>query len=1076
MSCRLPLFRHPLPSFALWCLVALIWTVATPHAQPSPSVDQVSLNPARTLTQYVQDVWTVEDGLPQNSVGAVLRTQDGFLWVGTQEGLARFDGLRFELDYRGLPSSFVSALYEEADGTLWVGTYGGLVSYADGQFSDPIEGLPGNRISTLASDAAGTLWVGTYDGGLGRITGENVDAFTLADGMPEDAVMDLAVGSNGVVWIATRTAGLVRYDPTPGVQGRFTTFTSADGLPDASLTSLAFDPTGALWITTENGLSRYAGEHFTTFTTEDGLPLSDLRTILADDRGAVWLGGNDGGIARFYQGRFSALTPQTGFPDGTVRALHLDNEGNLWIGTDSGGLTRLRDDALVPYSTAEGLTDSYVWSVYEASDGALWVGTEGGLSRLYQNQFTTFTTEDGLPSNRLIAVRGTRDGAIWAGTHGDGLIRYAEGQFTIFTTEQGLPDLSIYALYEDLPGNLWLGTGGGLVRYTDSQFTTFTTDDGLSSNLITVIAEDTRGCLLVGTYEGGLNTLCDGTVVRQVTTDHGLPSDLVLSLYVDNAGVIWAGLLGGLARIEGDAVHTFTADDGLYSDEILQLFEDRSGNVWMSSNRGLFRVPKQALNAVAAGKAEMVESVPHGRATGQRTLEFNGGVQPAGWQSTNGTLWFPTTEGVIAVQPNDLQNRPIPTPHIEALFVGEESLALDGAVTLPAGDSRFYFRYVAPSFVAPERLRYRYQLEGIDAGWVEADHRREAFYTKIPPGTYTFRVQALGDGGRVSEVRSLTFERTPHFYQTVWFFALCLVLAVGLLYLIYVLRIRYLMARQRELAHLVEVRTEDLREANQRLTETSELKSQLMHMVAHDLKNPLNGVHEIAKLLRMELETEAPQQEFATLIEEAAEQMLAMVIRFLDAEALDSDTLNIDFQPVDLTAEVHAAAHRFQGAAERKEQRLTVEAHTEKSFVRADPAWLKEVFDNLVSNAVKFTPPGKRIWIGVEPAGDSVRFAVRDEGPGLTPDDLDRLFGKFQCLSAQPTGGESSSGLGLSIVQRVVELLGGQVWAENAPEGGSIFFVELPATDEAPAAAPASGEAPDEAFDEFDLGGVLLEG
>ncbi|MEM1041433.1 MAG: ATP-binding protein [Bacteroidota bacterium] len=733
------------------------------------------------------------------------------------------------------------------------------------------------------------------------------------------------------------------------------------------------------------------------------------------------------------------------------------------------------------------MADSYVWSVYEDPGGALWIGTEGGLSRFDQGQFTNFAVGDGLPSSRIIAVRGTQDGTLWAGTHSAGLVQYASGQFSTYTTDDGLPSPSVYALYEDRSGTLWIGTGGGLVRYNpgaERRFTTFTTDDGLSSNLITVVAEDAAGCLLVGTYDGGLNTLCGETVVRQTTKASGLPSDLVLSLYVDGEGVVWAGLLGGLARIEGGAVHTFTTDDGLYSDEVLHLFEDEAGTFWLSSNRGLFRVPKSSLTAAARGQDVTVASISYGRVTGQRTLEFNGGVQPAGWHSADGTLWLPTTEGVISLRPEDMAALPVPAPHLDAFLVDGTSASIGGPLLLPPGGSRYHFRFAAPRFVAPERLRYRYRLDGVDAGWTEGEGRHEAFYTNLPPGPYTFRVQAVDEDGRVSETRSLAFEIEPHFYQSLWFLGPALLGLTGLLYLLYLLRVRYLVARQRALERLVEARTADLREANHRLAETSELKSHLMHMVAHDLKNPLNGVHEIAKLLKMELPPDAPQQEFVTLVEDAAEQMLALVLRFLDAEALDSDTLNIELQAVDMAAAARAAAGRFQAAAERKDQRIAVETSTETPFAQADPAWLQEVLDNLVSNAVKFTPSGKHIWIGVSCSQDaggarSVRFSVRDEGPGLTQDDLDKLFGKFQRLSARPTGGESSSGLGLSIVQRVAELLGGRVWAENAPEGGSLFVVELPASEPAPAerSAPAS-IAPDDdtAVDEFDLGGVLIGG
>lgn len=1006
-----------------------------------------ALDPAKALSQYVLDVWTTDDGLPQNSVNTILQTRDGYLWLGTQEGLARFDGHVFRVFTRHnseLQHNVITVLHEDQAGRLWVGTQGGGLSRWDGErFTNftAETGLTSDLISAVLEDRDGTLWIGTYDAGITRYRDGRFSYTTEADGLSSNAVTALATDRQGALWIGTREAGLNRYR-----NGRLTTYRAEDGLPGDDVATLRAGADGRIWIGTRNhGLGWFKDGHLAKYTEADGLPNESLRCLYEAPNGALWMGTNHGGIVRMQQERFETL--KEGLPHDVVRALYEDREGSLWIGTDGGGLARLRNGKFTTYTVREGLAHNFAYTVYEAADGAVWIGTEGGgVSRLKDGQFTTFTTEDGLASDIVIAIQGTRDGSVWLGTYGGGLSRYRNGRFTTFTAEDGLPGRSAFALYQSKQGDLWIGAEGGLARYRDGRFTTFTTEDGLASNLITAIGEDADGRLLVGTFDAGLDVLSEGRVVAHYAEEDGLQSNTVLSFHADEEAV-WIGTQeGGLHRLKDGVLTSYTLQDGLFSDSIFRILEDGQGRLWMTSNRGLFRAAKYELNAFAEGKATSITSVAYDKNDGLRSQEFNGGVQPAGWKAQDGRLWFPSVEGVVVVDPEHIPANTLPPPvHIETMIADGQPIPMATSLELPPGVRRFEFRYAGLSYAAPADVRYRFMLEGVDETWVEAGARREAFYTNLAPGEYTFHVLASNNDGVWSERgAAVSFYLAPFFYQTSWFYGVCLLSFLLLGLLGYTFRVRRLKAQQRELEDLVGTRTADLREANHALREASALKSQLMHIVAHDLRNPLTAVREIAKMLTEE--TEDSQAEMLGLVVVNANQMLTMVSQLMDAEALESGKITLNREVISLATLAGATLPTHRQQAAQKGQEIFMEAEPETDYtVLGDPVWLREVVDNLIGNAVKYSPFDKRIWVRLTQHAGRVRLAVRDEGPGLTDDDQQRLFGMFQKLSARPTNDEPSSGLGLSIVKQIIEMHGGEVWAESPLDKGSTFIFELPA-------------------------------
>ena len=1032
--------------------------------------------PDRPLSQVVLDTWDRADGLPQLSVTALAQTADGFLWAGTQEGLARFDGVRFvsfDAVTGHLPTSAVTALHAGADGALWIATREGIARRRAGRFETLGGALREDYVFAITEDRAGRVWAGARSGAVARSDGGAFRPVAGLDTLSAGVTALAAVG--GAVWIGTHGAGLWRWD------GQRVRAVAPSRLGETHVTSLVAGPDGLTVGTLGGGAYRIRRNRLTRI---GALAETAVRTLHRDPAGTLWAGAEQGGLVRASGPAPAALGEDGGLPHATVRSLLTDREGSLWIGTEGGGLARIRPGKFTTWGTPEGLTSDIAFSITQSADGAVWVGTEGGgLARIRQGAVATIGTADGLPGDVVLALAPARGGGVWAGFHGAGLAHVHDGRVRTIGPDQ-LGTGSVFGLHADADGTVWAATSAGLTRIQDGRISTYTAADGLTSDVVTAIARDARGRLLVGTYEAGLTVLetpADGVrVVATVREADGLGSDAVISVLAAADGAVWLGTEGGgLARwTPGEGVLSVRAADGLPSDVVLHVLHDGDA-LWLSTNRGLVALREADVDAFAAGRADSVPVTVYDEADGLRTREFNGGVSPAGWRAADGTLWFAGAAGAVAVPPRVSANAAAPPVALTAVRADGERLALGAGVRLEPGTRRLAIDYTALSFIGSADLPFRYRLDGVDDDWVEAGPRREADYTNLAPGDYTFRVQAANADGVWSPVpATLAVTVAPSLTQTAWFRTLAALGLLGVLGLAYAGRVRHLKARQRELEELVAERTEtvetekaraeealgraeaawaqgeidretieaqaqDLAAANEQLAETSEVKSHLMRVVAHDLNNPLGVVLGYADLLR-DAEDEAEAEEFIGVIEGAAGDMVALVKRFLGAEAIDAGRLAMHPEPLDLARLARHVAGKFVPAARQKGQTLDIEADT-PAWVSGDRDWLKEVADNLVSNAVKYTPPGRAIHLSVVQHEGRVQLRVRDQGPGLTADDQAKLFGRFQRLSAQPTGDESSTGLGLSIVKKVVEMHDGRVWAESVPGDGATFIAEFDA-------------------------------
>jgi PAS domain S-box-containing protein len=769
-----------------------------------------ALDPRKAITQYSHSAWQIEDGLPQNSINAIVQTRDSYLWLGTQEGLVRFDGVHFTVfdmkNTPGLIHNYVMALCEGNDGSLWIGTFGGLARLKGGQFTayTTEAGLSNHVVRSIHAGRDGSIWIGTGGGGVNRFKDGTFTVYTTAQGLSTNDVNVVYEDQQGILWVGTEGGGLNRF-----VSGQVTTFTTKDGLAGNSVSALRQISDGSLWIGTATGLSRFKDETFTTYTTKDGLSDNQVRAVLQDQHGILWIGTN-GGLNRFKDGRFSVFAQRDGLSSNLVDTLYEDREGSLWIGTEGGGLNRLKDGKFLSYTKREGLSNERVRPIYQSRDGSLWIGTEGGgLNRIKDGQITTYTTKDGLPANEVRAIYESSDGSLWVGTNG-GLSRWRGGRFTTYTTKDGLANNYVRAVWEDQAGDLWIGTSGGLNRLTPGVLTTYTIKDGLINNVVRILYQTKDGSLWIGT-NGGLSRIKDGRLTP-FTPKEALSGIVILSFYEDSDGALWIGTgHGGLYRFKNGRFIAIRTTHGLYEDAAFHILEDAHGNVWMSGNKGLSRVSKRALDDVADGRSRSVTGVTYGIGDGMPSSECNT-ASPGGWKTTDGKLWFPTIKGVVVIDPDRLTSNRLPPPVvIERIIINKAALDVSQDNRRPAGKGELEFHYTALSFLAPERVRFKYRLEGFDRDWIDVGTRRVAYYTNIPPGNYRFRVIACNNDDVWNHTgAAFEFYLRPAFYQTWWFYGLCVLALVVMSLGVYRIRVRQITAQQKKLVRLVNERTQEL--------------------------------------------------------------------------------------------------------------------------------------------------------------------------------------------------------------------------------------------------------------------------
>jgi ligand-binding sensor domain-containing protein len=750
-----------------------------------PVPEAAALDPKRRMSEYIVDFWQEDSGLPQKYVYVIRQTRDGYLWVGTRSGLARFDGVRFTVfddrQEQQLQESEVTSLDEAPDGSLWIGTNGGGVSHLrDGRFTTygAEDGLPSAFITDVAHAPDGAVWIGT-NGGVARLKDGHVTRYTKAEGMPDERVHCVYVDDAGVVWIGLESGLATLRD------GRVEDQTASNPQLHTYVRHIVPDGAGGLWLASRAGLIRFKDGVGEIVTTPRGLILG----LSVDPQGTVWFATQsklfryrDGVAEMFEQAEFMRVGADRTLKQSTlnnIQTLATDREGSVWIGTAQSGMARLRD-AVFSTVTDESSEDDHVRvpAVFGDSQGAVWLALGGGEVGRYK---------DGVLERVRFSENGNVDtfcedleGAIWA-ADGKTIAKYRSGRFV------NVPEAKaegVVASLADRSGNIWFGgSKRGLFRYRDGQVTQYTKAEGLPGEAVRGLAEDKRGAIWIGTRDGGLARWSDGRFTTWGRKE-GLPSASVSAVHVDPDDAVWVATRRGLVRIRDGRVSVFTARHGLPANFFYQIVGDDLGYLWLTYGRGILRLSRQELNDVADGKAAALTYRTFGMESGMKNTSMVIPNQPAATRARDGRLWFGTGDGAAVVDPRSLvQNQVVPPVWVEEIRVDDRRSPARADATFPPGEGDVELRYTGLSFVAPQSVRFRYKLEGFDADWIDAETRRVAYYTNLPPRSYVFHVKACNNDGVWNDTgHSVRFHLRPHWYQTGWFrVGALLTLGMGLL-------------------------------------------------------------------------------------------------------------------------------------------------------------------------------------------------------------------------------------------------------------------------------------------------------
>ncbi|MGO8838583.1 MAG: two-component regulator propeller domain-containing protein [Limisphaerales bacterium] len=741
-----------------------------------------------SVSDYLIDVWESEQGLPQDSVTSIVQTRDGYLWLGTYNGLVRFDGVRFKIfDASNSPKfgdNRITSLYEDAHDTLWIGhETGNLTQMQAGKFQPVNLGnnWPGGAIIAIKADADGVLWVLSKEGALVSLEGARL---AVTNAGPRDEVPALVRDRNGELWVVRGSlSGTLRngrlMPRAPGVQAETGEVQMACASRD-----------GGLWLTGSGRVKKLAAQG--TIVDRGPAPWGqDYVTAMLEIKTGQLLVGTlrEGLFLLSPDGTGLHFTRQNGLSHDWVLDLCEDREGDLWVGTGGGGLDVLRKRKVEMAKAPDDWGGRAVLAVTPRAEGGLWVGTEGaGLYQVDNGEVKPFGQTNGLLNSFIWSMFEDRDRDLWVGTFGGGLFVRHEGKFQF---PKGLenPAAVVFALYQDRQGIMWVGTQTGLGRYANGQCTWFTRNDGLVLPNVRVITEDATGTLWFGMSGGGLGRLKDGELA-QFRRMAGLPSDFVWSLLAEPDGTLWVGTFGGgLCRLRDGRFATISMREGLPDNIICHIADDGQGNFWISSYGGIFRVRKDELNRCADGQLKTVNCLVYGKAEGLSTLECSGGFQASGCQTPDGQIWFPTIKGLAVVHPADVKINLFPPPVvIEGVMVDDQMVPLPGPdqsapaarLQIQPGKHRLEIRYTGLSFAAPEKVQFKYRLDGLESDWENVGPRRVAYYSYPKPGNYTFRVTAANNDGVWNENgASLAFTVLPHFWQTWWFTGAAVLAGIG---------------------------------------------------------------------------------------------------------------------------------------------------------------------------------------------------------------------------------------------------------------------------------------------------------
>ncbi len=1007
---------------------------------------------------------SLDQGLRSSSIYAIYSDRHGYLWIGTDEGVTRYDGSglwHFSVE-QGLLDNVVFSIHQDREGNLWFGTQGGLCKFDGVYFYQYGTGSPfhQNAFFDIAEDQDGNLWFATGEAGLLKYDGKRFYQYSTQHGLPTNFTTSLAVEGPGRVWVGT-SRGLVLFDGTT-----LTRKSLARDDPFKEVRSLLLDDDQNLWVGCRPGISKCEDGKMLELSGVESATGNEVTTILQDSNGVIWLGTRRAGILRYDGHSFTRYTDAEGLPQNWIHTGIIDPNGELWLGTRGYGLVRFRPSSFSHLSTANGLSHSNVQSILEDKNGHTWYGTSKGLTKFDGSHFYHYGEQQGFFPPFVQDILEDSRGHLWFATHGDGAVRFDGVHFIYYTSRQGLSSNYLYSMIEDHSGRIWFATlGGGICRLDSQNFTHYTMDEGLTANEVLTIFEDKDQNIWLGTWNGGVSRF-DGQYITHFTTNEGLVGNTVQTISQDATGHLWFGTRSGLSIYDDDQFLNYGSGDGLSHPRIWSIQPDGDGRIWVSTEKGLTLMVRKASSDSHQLNAHPFAFYRFGKLNGLKRWEFE---RNSVLLDSKNTISWGTSAGAVSLDLNqyslpDVQPKLfLNTIKINDVFrdyrseqaLGQSNRAnhmvecfdsvapftnLPTSLHLPYDLNHLTFRFSAIDWSSPQDLTYQFKLEGLDYDWSSPTSEGKADYRNISPGHYTLQVRAQGQAQRSSLPLNYSFSISPPWWKAWWAYLFYVLAFCALAFGIW----QYEWKRR-------SIAAEAIKQAD-----INNFMVNFYTNITHEFRTPLTVILGMADTLRVKLnKTGDPNLNSSVeMIERNGKKLLNLVNDMLDLAKLEEGTMKLKLVQSDIIPFIKYVSESFQSLAEDSQIKLTIYSEIEQIVMDFDPNKLAIIISNLISNAIKFTPSKGKIIVHVTKREiDDVPHAVVkvvDNGTGLSEADAAQIFDRFYQAESSHAQQISGTGIGLSITKELVGLMQGTIQVKSALEKGSTFEIRIPITNRAP--------------------------
>ncbi len=1001
--------------------------------------------------------WTSKSGLSQNTVNAILQDAKGFIWIATSDGLARFDGINFKRysvkEYPALKSNRIITICQAPNDGIFVTTESGDVLLYDGKaFNDLTQTLnPRKQIiwNIVIRDANEVYLLGSD--GLFYFSGQELKKINLRNSGSIEAAEHLdriylispdsllvADGINFYIYNKDRLTAKVHYGVhhtnhietlTRDYKGNFL-FTKADEI----FVSRTFEGLA-------NPESVYPGiKAYRVYSSDN--------CLFVTTHSSGFFKISDNGIEKILDN--SVLGEHTG-------VILLDSEGLLWIGTPVNGAFQLKQKYLYQLDKSYGIKEKNTYAMFRDSKNRIWIGQNQGLQEISDNKIFLHTDRNGLYNNCIWGITEDKSGNIWFATNGAGLFRYDGKKFHHIELESYKESgINFFSAYRDSKGTLWFGSENTISRYINEKFELFHHKNNTRQNPFRNILEDENGKMWFAS-DLGLYSFEGTNLIPAKDVD----APLSRTLYQDKKKRLWVGTYGyGIRVLFNGKFVSINEVNGLYSDIISTIVEDESGTFWFTTNRGIFSISGKIIDNYLAGKTNRVTCVTRGITDDLANNEFNGGCEPNYIKDADGDFWFPSLGGPVVLYLKNYstfkKQRPV---FIEQLQYGTKTHYPGETILLPADYEQVTIYFNSLNLSDPGNIRFRYKLVGLNKDWIELGSTREITFETLSYGKYEFQVESSDPMGNWnSDAASLVFEVDAKFYETRLFVLVIVLIGIIILVSVFYLKLKFAQRRQQELESVVldrtkglllakenaEVAAEEEKSLRSQAEEQNRLKVELIRIISHDLRNPLFAIKSYAELLLGESMLQDDDKEIINCISFASDRMSEMILQILSYSKFEGLDHFKNKETISVDSEVQKIIEHYHIVAERKGQIIHTSFTSVGSNIFADRDAFVRIIENLISNAIKYSPSDKTISVQTETENQSIYIIVRDEGLGFSESDKQQLYKPFVKLSTRPTAGESSSGVGLSIVKKFVELNGGTISLVSEKGQGAEFILQFP--------------------------------